>query len=167
MSSASSDSFKQGMRHLAASVNIVSTWVNQEPCGMLATAVCSVSAAPPTLLVCINRNTSFYQSLCESGFFCVNVMSETQVELAKKFLGVPGAERFGLCEWSTLTTGAPAITSSAANFDCSVSGSVDNGSHRIFLGEVVAVRNAETDRPLVYHDGRYASISAIEEPFCV
>lgn len=166
MNSTSADSFKQGMRHLAASVNIVSTWVNQEPCGMLATAVCSVSASPPTLLVCVNRNTNFYQSVCESGFFCINVMSETQVDLAKKFLAVSGAERFELCNWSTLKTGAPAIVGSSANFDCSVSGSFDKGSHRIFLGEVIAVRNADSDRPLIYHDGQYAGIAEIKEPCC-
>ena len=46
--------FKKGMRHLAASVTLITTRYGDLRGGLTATAVCSVSAEPPQILVCVN-----------------------------------------------------------------------------------------------------------------
>lgn len=158
MSSITPEEFKQGMRHLAAAVNVVSAMVDGEPRGMLATAVCSVSAEPPTLLVCVNRDTSMHGTISDTGAFCVSVLNERQFDAALRFISKKGPERFALCEWDILETGAPAIRDAIVNFDAKVKSTVEVGTHTIFLGHVVGLRVFESNLPLIYHDGSFAAL---------
>jgi flavin reductase (DIM6/NTAB) family NADH-FMN oxidoreductase RutF len=77
--------YKGGMRRLAAGVSIITTEHHGERYGMAATAVTSVSAEPPTLLVCIGRSGSSHEPIRESGRFCVNVLAETDRAVAEGF----------------------------------------------------------------------------------
>ncbi|MCP5368500.1 MAG: flavin reductase family protein [Hyphomicrobiales bacterium] len=150
--------FKMGMRYLAAAVNVVSVIEEGAPRGMLATAVCSVCAEPPMLLVCVNQVASLHRSIRETGHFGVSVLDERQFDTACHFMSSAATERFTLCDWDTLVTGAPAIRGALVNFDCEVESSVDRGTHTIYFGRVVAVRRSESGRPLMYHDGNYACL---------
>lgn len=159
----SSDDFRFGMRHLAAAVNIVSSLQDGEPRGLLATAVCSVSAEPPLLLVCINRSASLYNAITGSGRFCVNALRANQHALARNFLNVESKCRFDGLGWTSLSTGAPAIDGALINFDCEVEQAVTAGTHMIFVGQVVATRcEGETD-PLLYFRSGYAGLGGLPE----
>ncbi len=50
--------FRDAMASLGAAVNIVTTDGTEGRCGITATAVCSVTDTPPTLMVCVNRNSA-------------------------------------------------------------------------------------------------------------
>lgn len=163
MTHISSDDFKFGMRHLAAAVNIVSSIESGEPRGLLATAVCSVSAEPPLLLVCINRSASLFGAINQSGRFCVNVLRANQHTLARTFLSVDSRSRFDGLRWMNLGTGAPAIEGALINFDCEVDRAVGAGTHMIFIGRVVATHcDGETD-PLLYFRSGYAGLGGLPE----
>ena len=70
--------YKLGMRQLAGAVNIITSLHAGKPWGMTATAVCSASAEPPTVLVCINQSAATHQAILEAGIFCVNVLRDSQ-----------------------------------------------------------------------------------------
>lgn len=153
-----SEDFRFGMRHLAAAVNIVSSVADGEPRGLLATAVCSVSAEPPLLLVCINRSANSFEIISKSGCFGINVLRGSQCALAQKFLSKNGHNRFSDLDWAPMKTGAPAISDALVNFDCEVEKTVEAGSHMIFIGRVVdTVCHGEGD-PLLYFNGGYAAV---------
>src|SRR5690606_28719957 len=57
------DSFRQAMRRVAATVNVISICVEGRPMGITATAVSSVSMSPPSLLVCINQAASLHEPM--------------------------------------------------------------------------------------------------------
>jgi flavin reductase (DIM6/NTAB) family NADH-FMN oxidoreductase RutF len=103
--------FKKGMRHLAASVTLITTRHRELRGGLTATAVCSVSAEPPQLLVCVNKTASAHDPIGEAGFFCVNVLSPQHRKLAERFAGMDGVEgddRFlDMGEWTALSTISP------------------------------------------------------------
>src|ERR1700744_4522110 len=61
MGDALESDFRKAMRTLASAVSIVSTTSDNRRFGMTATAVCSLSMAPPTLLVCINQSSSLHR----------------------------------------------------------------------------------------------------------
>jgi flavin reductase (DIM6/NTAB) family NADH-FMN oxidoreductase RutF len=151
--------FKTGMRRLAAAVNIIAAAHDGAPAGLLATAVCSVCAEPPTLLVCVNRSARSYAAIRDSGAFCVNLLAQDQAGLARSFLDLEGAERFSACRWTTLKTAAPAIEGALANFDCEITETVQAGTHTVFLGRVVAMRTSAARAPLLYFDGAYAGLA--------
>ncbi|MBB6307406.1 flavin reductase [Xanthobacter tagetidis] len=152
------DDFKRGMRRLAAAVNVVSTLDEGRPAGLIATAVCSVSAGPPSLLVCVNRGTRTHGLIVEAGVFCVNVLAADQMPFARQFLARDPAERFASCRWSTLATGSPALDEAMTNFDCEVSSQFSSGTHDILVGHVVAMRQRESGNPLLYFEGDYRHI---------
>lgn len=155
------EDFRMGMRRLAAAVNVITTESEGTRYGMLATAVCSVSAEPPTLLVCVNNSASTCEPIARSGRFCVNVLSEKQQDLARDFLGVDSTKRLDLCDWSRLATGAPAIDGSLVSFDCEVDQVIASGTHSIFIGRVVVASLPEADAPLLYFDGAYKGMTAV------
>lgn len=151
--------FKSGMRRLAAGVSIITTTLNGERHGLVATSVCSVSVEPPSLLVCVNREASSHAAVQAAGIFCVNLLGQDDGRLAKLF-GDPASRalRFANRQWSTLVTGAPTLVGALASFDCEVAATVPSGSHTIFIGNVQAAELWQGERtPLIYLDGRFVA----------
>src|SRR6195256_2664426 len=74
--------FREAMSRLGAAVHVVTTAGPAGKTGFTATAVCSVSDAPPTLLVCINRRSQTNPIVSENGVFCVNTLGDSGAEVA-------------------------------------------------------------------------------------
>ena len=149
--------FKSGMRRLAAGVSVITTALNGERHGLVATSVCSVSAEPPSLLVCVNRSASSHAAIHAAGFFCVNLLGQSDDDIARRFSDPSlRAVRFDDREWLPLVTGAPALVGALASFDCEITATVPSGSHTIFIGNVRAAELwQEQIAPLIYLDGRF------------
>lgn len=163
--SVDSAAFKKGMRHLAASVTLITTRHQELRGGLTATAVCSVSAEPPQLLICVNKSASAHDPIGEAGFFCVNILAPDHRKIAERFAGmdgVEGDERFcDMGEWSTLTTGAPVLKGCPVSFDCRLVTRVAAGTHTIYLGEIVDIALDVDARPLIYADGAFMHVDAL------
>ena len=156
------DLVKAGMRRLAGHVCVITTAAGDGGRnGLTATAVASVTVSPPTLLCCINRTASAFETVKDTGRFVINVMSETEREIANRFAGGDSGEaRFTSGHWLTLATGAPVLASALVAFDCRVSDIAEIGSHGVFFGEVQAIHLSDgIDRPLLYLQGAYGSFS--------
>ncbi len=157
------DDFRQGMRRLAAGVSIITTFEDGMPHGFVATAVSSVAAEPqPTLLVCVNRTARSHDVIHRTGIFCVNLLSDADVETAQRF-SAPHLrdERFSGHAWTALATGAPALPGALASFDCKVVAAMAVQSHTVFIGEVLHLALREsTPAPLLYFNGRYEALAA-------
>ena len=97
LSAVSAEQFKQGMRCLAAGVTIVTTVHDGVRGGLTATAVTSLSADPPQVLVCVNRTANAHDLIHRGSLLCVNVLCHGHKDLAARFAGqngVFGAGRF-------------------------------------------------------------------------
>lgn len=160
----SPQAFIAGMRQLAAGVTVVTTEDAGSRAGLTATAVCSVSAEPPQLLVCINVAAEAHDVIARSRRFAVNILSSGQRPVADRFAGMTGhsgEDRFDLGVWKTLATGAPVLAGCCANFDCRVVTSLRAGTHTVFVGEVQAVESATDLFPIVYAEGEYGLIAPL------
>jgi flavin reductase (DIM6/NTAB) family NADH-FMN oxidoreductase RutF len=156
---ATASEFKQGMRKLAAGVNVVTVFEEGYAQGLTATAVCSLSAEPPHLLVCVNSSASAHGAIHRAGAFGLNVLCRQQEEIARRFAGMDGGERarrFEIGHWTTLATGAPLLEDALAAFDCLVVREIEASTHTIFIGRVLAVRSND-GAPLIFNDGRFTS----------
>jgi flavin reductase (DIM6/NTAB) family NADH-FMN oxidoreductase RutF len=153
--------FREGMSRLGAAVHVVTTDGPGGKAGFTATAVCSVSDAPPMLLVCLNRKSSSGPVLQGNGVFCVNTLSRDAEDLADVFAGRTGAvkdARFVTGTWSTLKTGAPVLDSAVVAFECRVVDLRTVGSHNVIFGAVVDIRVNDIDPALIYHQRVYKSV---------
>ena len=129
---------------------------------MTATAVCSATAEPPTVLVCLNRASATYAAVMKSKAFCANVLRAEDSDLSNLFSGAQSGEgRFKSREWSRLATGSPALLDALVSFDCRVIKKLVHGSHTVFLGQVVQVLFGKKGRPLLYAEGQYSKLASL------
>jgi len=154
--------FKTGMRALAGAVNIITSAQAGHRYGMTATAVCSATADPPTVLVCINKLSVTHSAVNESGVFCVNVLRGEDSGLSTSFSGAQSGEgRFKSRDWTRLSTGSPVLIDSLVSFDCRVVKKLAHGTHTIFLGHVERVLLGKRGKPLLYSEGQYAELASL------
>ena len=162
----SADDFKKGMRELAAAVNVITVAHDGKQDGLTATAACSVSAEPPQLLICVNKEAGGHDLIQASGKFALNIMARDQEDIAMRFAGMDGAdrsERFGLGSWSELATGTPCLDDALVNFDCEVAQQITAGTHSIFIGHIVGCRTGDNSgAPLLYGDGQFTGLATRE-----
>ncbi len=152
--------FRNAMSNLAAAVNIISTDGPAGRAGFTASAVCSVTDTPPTLLVCLNRNASVYETFKQNQVLCVNTLALEHKNLSNLFGGkTPMAERFAQGEWQTLTTGSPVLQDAMLAFDCQVKQISSVGTHDIFFCEVLSIQQKSGARSLVYFDRAYHQLT--------
>jgi len=156
------DKFRAAMRQVAGAVTVVTTRSRDgEPRGVTATAVCSLTVEPPSVIACINRDTWVGQIAPESGNFCVNVLAKVQQPVAETFAGrsaLAGAERFQVGDWQDAETGAPVLEGSIASFDCDLEQAVDFATHVILIGRVRRTMSDNPDgEPLVYVGGAFTT----------
>jgi flavin reductase len=152
----SSAAFREAMSRLAAAVNVVTTDGPAGRAGFTASAVCSVTDEPPTLLVCINRNASAYSAFADNSVLCVNVLSADHQDVSNTFGGkTPMEERFAQANWTTRETGAPVLADALAHFECRISQRVTVGTHDVLFCEIVAMSTCDDSQCLLYFDRQY------------
>ena len=148
------EQFKAGMRALAGAVNIITSMNANHRYGMTATAVCSATAEPPTVLACINKLATTHGAVAKSQAVCVNVLRSEDWELSTSFSGAQSGEaRFKSSNWTRLATGSPVLIDALVSFDCRVVKKVSHGTHTIFLGQ--------KGKPLLYSEGQYAKLASL------
>lgn len=148
------DRFISAMRQVAASVTVVTTDGDAGRCGATVSAFSSVSADPPTVLVCLYAESRIAAKVTENRRFCVNVLPEDSAEIADRFAGRHDSwvdDRFDGIDCRD--AGAPHITG-ATGFQCDVQQAVRSGSHLIVIGHVRDVQDGDS-APLTYRDGAY------------
>ena len=156
------EQFKAGMRTLAGAVNIIGSAHAGHRYGMTATAVCSATAEPPTVLVCLNRASATYGAVTKSRAFCVNLLRAEDSDLSNLFSGAQSGEgRFKSREWTKLATGSPVLLDALVSFDCRVMKKLAHASHTVFLGQVEQVLFGKKGRPLLYAEGQYSKLASL------
>ena len=151
------DLFRQAMRRVAATVNVVTICVDGQLMGMTATAMSCVSMDPPSLLVCINQALTMHAPMEDVSHFAVNVLHGDQQEMARMFADrTLKAARF-VSGWAVDGSRPPRLEAAQASFLCRRTDHHRFGTHSIFIGVVEAIdMRAEID-PLIYVDGAYGN----------
>jgi flavin reductase len=154
--------FRTAMRQVASSVAVITARSGEMRNGLTATAVCSVSASPPTMLVCVNKAATADQLIAASGAFAINYLAENQHQIARLFstAKLDAEARFGEGVWLGLETGSPILAGTAASFDCRVQSRISMSTHHIYLGSVVAVASLD-EAPLLYRDGNFRRLQPV------
>ncbi len=98
------------------------------------------SFKPPQVVNCVNKNHTSYEMIKKSGVFAISFLENDQKDLAQKFFQPLRrvGNRFEDVEFYTGETGCPIISDSLGYVECRVVGSVEQGDHTVFVGEVIA-----------------------------
>jgi flavin reductase (NADH) len=152
---------REGMRRLASGVSVVATKTAAgDRFAMTATSVTSLCAEPPSLLVCINRDTSMFEAIQGGSDFSMNILLADQQDVSNKCASKDkGEARFEVGDWQE-HEGTPFLNNGLVTFFCEQDKFIDYGSHRIVIGKITRVLVDESDEvdPLVFLNGGYHKI---------
>jgi flavin reductase len=155
--------FRSAMARLGAAVNIITTDGLGGRAGFTASAVCSVTDEPPSLLVCLNRSASVYETFKRNGVLCVNVLGAGHQDISSLFGGkTPMDERFAAATWSLGQSGAPILEDASVSFDCRLRQITEVGTHDILICEVMSVTISQQARSLIYFNRQYHELAAAD-----
>ncbi|PJG85089.1 4-hydroxyphenylacetate 3-monooxygenase, reductase component [Conservatibacter flavescens] len=157
--------FRNAMSKLAAAVNIITTDGEAGKCGITATAVCSITDTPPTLMVCINQNSEMNAVFQQNKRLCVNILTSEQEELACHFAGFKGSsmeERFAWDIWqpNEEQSAVPMLKEALANLKGTIVDIRNVGTHSLFLVELEHIAVAEEGQGLVYFNRHFHHIGS-------
>ena len=148
--------FRNAMARLGAAVNIITTDGPGGRAGFTASAVCSVSDEPPSLLVCLNRSASVYETFKRNGVLCVNVLGAGHQAISSLFGGKTAMdERFASASWSRGPSGSPILQDASVSFDCRLSQITEVGTHDVLICEVISLSTGEQAQSLIYFNRQY------------
>jgi flavin reductase len=158
------DQFLHAMSSLAGTIHVVATVEAGVPIGVIATSVCSLSADPPSLVVCLNKSTSAHDPILRRKLFTVHVLAASQADVARKFMTEKGVERFSHESWKVAPGRMPELDTALATFDCELANSYDGYSHSILIGKVVNLgygNEASEQDCLIWHMRHFARPAAV------
>ena len=155
--------FKAAMSSMAATVCVVSARRGEERLGRTVTAVLSLSAEPPAILISVDIVSRLADLIAKTGGFSLAMLAEDQGEIADAFAGRVAAEhRFNLGEWSAWSSGHPMLVGAVSTLDCEVIGSVATGTHVLFVGGIVDAETTTGRLPLVWQRQQYHGIAGLD-----
>jgi len=145
--------FFEIMASLPSGVAIVTT-LDQDgtPRGLTSTAVSSVSADPPLLLVCVDLGSRTLPAIRRTGAFVVNFIREGRSDLCRLFASKHD-DKFASVAWRLTRRGLPLLYADAIAWaECTAVREIEAGDHVVLLGEVEAGEGAAPDDvPLMYY----------------
>ena len=148
--------FRNAMSLLTSAVNVVTTIGASGRYGFTASAVCSVTDTPPTLLVCMNKASYSHAHFIKNKILAVNVLGAHHEYISNVFSSkMNSEERFKHGVWTTLKTGAPVLEDALVSFDCQLEQVQEVGTHDIFICRIVAIQQTQQDQGLIYFKRTY------------
>jgi flavin reductase (DIM6/NTAB) family NADH-FMN oxidoreductase RutF len=154
MSAVPAAAFRDAMGRLASGVTVVTArdeagawW------GMTASAVCSLSLAPPMVLACIDQAAAMHDLLVRSEAFGVSVLAADQRALAVRFAD-RARHRILVDEALDGPLGLPRLRGALVQLACRRDAVHPGGDHSIVTGLVESAQTA-AGAPLLYYRGQY------------
>ncbi|QRG04463.1 flavin reductase family protein [Xanthobacter dioxanivorans] len=153
------DAFRRTLGAFATGVAIVAAEADDGSLvGMTMSSFNSVSLDPPLVLFSVARSALCLPALKSARAFGISVLAQHQQELSTRFSRARGEKWAGVSHLRG-AHGAPLVMDAAAHLECVPHALHDGGDHEIFIARVLEHR-AQASDPLIFHAGRYRSLSA-------
>jgi flavin reductase (DIM6/NTAB) family NADH-FMN oxidoreductase RutF len=143
-------------------VTIVTTLDSDgHPKGLTSNAVCSVSAEPPLVLVCVDKRSNTLPALQQTRKFVVNYLVAGRGELSNLFASKE-PDKFVDVAWRPASNGMPLLhADTLAHAECTTIQEIEAGDHIIIIGHVAGGQPAAPGTlPLLYFRRGYSTWTA-------
>ena len=150
--------FREAMRGFVGACSLITTGTDDAATGLVVTSGISLTAEPPMILACINRNASAWPVLKQTGAFGWSALGAAHQSVAERFSGFSGQkgfERYEGASWAVGPTGTRHLADAPLAFDCTVEEMIDRGTHSILIGRVQSILTNPGRGALLYWNGTY------------
>ncbi|AEQ52756.1 flavin reductase family protein [Pelagibacterium halotolerans] len=150
--------FTGAMSTLAASVTVVTARSGDAQYGRTVTAMLSLSAEPPAVIVSITRDTELARTIDEAGRFSLSVLAQGQEAVADAFAGWGPEDRFSVDDWQHWPSGQPLLAGAVTSLDCVLAGAIVMDTHTLYAGIVTHTRSFPDRAPLIWQRRGYRAL---------
>ncbi|MBN2542629.1 flavin reductase [bacterium] len=133
---------------------IVTSGKDDDCNGQIANTVIQVTADPPRVGVCINKQNYTHEFISKYKVFSASILSQ---EAPMKLIGLFGfkcgrdLDKFEDVEYKVGETGSKIVLNNAVGYlEVKVFDSVDVGTHTMFIGDLVAAETLSDAEPITY-----------------
>ncbi|MCC7478759.1 flavin reductase family protein [bacterium] len=142
----------QALETLRSGIFVVTSQDAGKAAGCTAVWVTRASFNPPLLCVTLSPTRHTFSVLQAAGKFCINVLGESSLDVARRFGFNTGPEsgKFDQVPSHLGENGMPILDNAVAWFECRVSQVLEVGDHRLVIGEVLASALQSNEAPAVY-----------------
>lgn len=144
----------KALHKISYGLYIVSSIKGEKLNGQITNTVFQVTAEPPKVAVCLNKQNLTHEMVKESGVFTVSVLEQ---ETPFKFIGLFGfrsgrdIDKFADVKYKIGKTGAPIVLDhTIAYMEFEVVMSMDAGTHTLFVGRLEEAEILKDSPPLTY-----------------
>jgi flavin reductase (DIM6/NTAB) family NADH-FMN oxidoreductase RutF len=150
--------FRTALGCFATGVTIITAMAGERMAGLTCNSFASVSLNPAMVLWSLSAHSPSLGLFQEASHFTVNVLGQSQSELAMQFAR-SSADKFAGVPWHPGLGGAPVIKGCIAQFQCRNASRHYGGDHVIFLGSVEAYSHT-SDEPLLFARGKFGGFES-------
>jgi flavin reductase len=155
--------FRSAMAAMASTVSVVTARRGEERIGRTVTAVLSLAANPPAVLVSIDMLSRLADLIAKTGGFSLSMLAEDQAATADAFAGkLEPHERFDTAHWGEWPSGHPMLLGAVTALDCEVIGAIETGSHVLFAGAIVEAETTTGRSPLLWQRHQYHGLTPLD-----
>lgn len=141
------DAFREALGAVCTPLAIVTSQLAARPHGTTVSAFCSLSLAPPLVLVSLDRTSRLLAMIRTTGRFGINVLEHGQHALATRF-ATKHDDKFADVAWS-MDHGLPRIHGAGSWIACQLENLLEGGDHEIVVG-LVEHAEQRARNPLLY-----------------
>ncbi|MEW1599509.1 flavin reductase family protein [Streptomyces sp. NPDC093808] len=159
------EAFRNAFAQLPTGVTVVTTSPRSgnDPCGMTASAVCSLSLDPLMTLVCLSNHSRTLAGIQANGAFALNLLRHDQADIAQRFADarITQGDRFALTHHHQADA-LPVISDALAWLTCQVDQMHPGGDHTIVTATIRSIGSGDSpagSRPLVWHSRTFTTLT--------
>lgn len=142
-------------------VGIVTAYApDGRPVGLTVNSFVSLSLEPPLLSWSLSHRSRLMPVFRAAGHFAINLLSDRQEALARRFAAADVPDRFGGVALRPGESPAPLLDGALAHFVCASTDRVEAGDHTMFIGRIESHHRADGAAPLVFHAGDFVRLAA-------
>ena len=135
---------------LPSGVYIVTSILDGEEIGMLASFVEQAGFEPPMITAAVSNGRRIITAIEESGLIGINVLGEEDARLVRHFTQSENDSPFAGIELDENEHSIPQLSEALAFLACRISGKIEGGDHTIYAAEVFdGILNDPSCQPMV------------------
>ncbi len=155
--------FRDVVGQFATGVTVVTVANQGQVRGMTANAFTAVSLDPLLVLVCLRLGCATEELVSSAPYFAVSILSALQQPVADWFANPSrpaGQQQLNSISWRPgRATGTPLVDDALVLLECALQERAVVGDHAVIYGRVLDVSGNGSGRPLLFHQGRFETIT--------
>lgn len=155
------EALKEFNRKFVSGVTVVTVQDSAgRPRGLAVSAYMPLSLDPPLVVVCVQKTSSTYPALFESGHLGINILANSQKMVVERFAS-KSEDKFAGLDWHAAPAGSPLIHGASASIEAEIKERFRAKTHVVIIARVRHLEVSSIE-PMVYKAGKFYDGASLE-----